>query len=283
MRKKIFLIYFNFQWTKGKEKQQTFRHLSVQQSSSTNPTKHKIFGPVWCVCLRENGAPTTDDDVQIGARRQQQITPTTLGREHFRTNIWSFLVWAHARRKRKRFLCCCCCLPKGEKKIKREKRFYWCAKQGLRATIKTWRSFSCLLLLCWEFFFGSSQRNLSTIHTQVKKKKREKVEGKHLNGENVDEETRIRRENKKQKNNHPTLVSQVVAYDVVGSELHLLTRPYSLSLGTTSRRLDYYWVSTHWDNIWFLCWFLFVVVAAREHVENRRVRPEFLRGSWPAG
>lgn len=202
MRKKIFLIYFNFQWTKGKEKQQTFRHLSVQQSSSTNPTKQKIFGPVWCVCLRENGAPTTDDDVQIGARRQQQITPTTLGREHFRTNIWSFLVWAHARRKRKRFLCCCCCLPKGEKKIKREKRFYWCAKQGLRATIKTWRSFSCLLLLCWEFFFGSSQRNLSTIHTQVmkkKKKKREKVEGKHLNGENVDEETRIRRENKKQK------------------------------------------------------------------------------------
>jgi hypothetical protein len=72
------------------------------------------------------------------------------------------------------------------------------------------------------------------MYTQVKKKKkREKVEGKHLNGENVDEETRIRRENKK-KNNHPTLVSQVVAYDVVGSELHLLTRPYSLWLGTTS-------------------------------------------------
>jgi hypothetical protein len=21
---------------------------------------------------------------------------------------------------------CCCCLPKGKKKIKREKRFYWC-------------------------------------------------------------------------------------------------------------------------------------------------------------
>jgi hypothetical protein len=86
MRKKIFLIYFNFQWTKRKEKQQTFRHLSVQQSSSTNPTKHKIFGPV-CVSLRENGATTDDDDVQIGARRQQQLTPTTLGREHFRTNI----------------------------------------------------------------------------------------------------------------------------------------------------------------------------------------------------
>jgi hypothetical protein len=38
------------------------------------------------------------------------------------------------------------------------------------------------------------------MYTQVKKKKkREKVEGKHLNGENVDEETRIRRENKKKK------------------------------------------------------------------------------------
>jgi hypothetical protein len=90
MRKKIFL-FFNFlnyfQWTKGKEKQQTFRHLSVQQSSKHQPNKtHKIFGPV-CVCLRENAATTDDDDVQIGARRQQQLTPTTLGREHFRTNI----------------------------------------------------------------------------------------------------------------------------------------------------------------------------------------------------
>jgi hypothetical protein len=109
--KRFFSFILIFSGRKEKKNNKPFA--TYRCNSPAAPTQQNTKSSAPCVCLRENGATTDDDDVQIGARRQQQLTPTTLGREHFRTNIWSFLVWAHARRKRKHFLCCC--LPKGKK------------------------------------------------------------------------------------------------------------------------------------------------------------------------